>query len=51
MEEKKVRIATATDSDITQRFMDRRMGDYVTEGGGNSVKVIIKVAYRESILN
>jgi hypothetical protein len=46
-----VRIATATDSDVTQRFMAKQMGDYVTEGGRNLVEAIIGVTRRESDLN
>ena len=51
MEEKKVRIATTIGSDITHQFIAKQMGDYVTKRGRNSVKVIIRVAYRESNLN
>ena len=51
IEEKKVRIATTTGSDITHQFVTKQMGDYVTEGGRNSVEVIIGVARRESDLN
>ena len=51
IEEKKVRIATTTGSDVTYQFVAKQMGDYVTEGGKNSVKVIIGVACRESDLN
>ena len=51
IEEKKVRITTTTGSDITHQFMAKQMGDYLTEGGRNSVEVIIGVARRESDLN
>ncbi len=49
--EKKVRIATTTGSDVTHQFAAKQMGDYVTEGGRNSVEAIIGVARRESDLN
>ncbi|XTI90772.1 hypothetical protein V2W45_1205345, partial [Cenococcum geophilum] len=47
IEEKKVRIATATGSDITYQFITRQIGNYISEGGRDSVKVIIGVARRE----
>ena len=51
IEKKKVRIATTTGSDITHQFVTKQMGDYVTEGGRNSVEVIIGVARSKSDLN
>ena len=46
-----MRIATTTGSDITHQFVTKQMGDYVTEGGRNSVEVIVGVARIESDLN
>jgi uncharacterized protein YijF (DUF1287 family) len=51
IEEKKVRITTTISSDITYQFIAKKMGDYLIEGGRNLVKVIIRVACKESDLN
>jgi len=46
-----VRIATTIGSDITYQFVTKQIGDYISEEGRSLVKIIIRVAYRESDLN
>ena len=43
-----MRIATTISSDVAYQFVAKQIGDYVIEGGRNSVKVIVRVAYIES---
>jgi len=51
IDKKKVRIATIIGNNITYQFMAKQIGNYVTKGGRNLVKVIIRVARSKSDLN
>jgi len=46
-----VRIATTIGKDITYQFITKQIGDYIIKEGRDLVRVIIRVAYRESDLN
>ena len=46
-----MRITTTTSSNVAHQFVAKQIGDYVTEGGRNSVEVIVGVARIESDLN
>jgi len=46
-----VQITTTIGSNITYQFVTKQIGDYMSKKGRSLVKIIIRVAYRESDLN
>ena len=46
-----MQIATITGNNIIYQFIAKQIGDYIIEKRRNLVEVIIKVIYREIVLN